>query len=171
MSFEYAFARPALTTDVVAVRGPSDSREVLLVLRAREPFAGRWALPGGFVDEGERLEDAARRELLEETAVTHDAGLVHVGAYGDPGRDPRGWTVSVAFLARVDGDVAEHGGDDAAEAAWFSADSLPPLAFDHDAIVRDGLELARHADPRDGHDRVARDDADDRGAVAASEDA
>jgi 8-oxo-dGTP diphosphatase len=146
MPFEYDFARPALTTDVVVLRGTSDSREVLLVLRAREPYAGRWALPGGFVDEGERLEDAARRELLEETSVAPAGPLTPVGAYGDPGRDPRGWTVSVVFLARVEGDVSARGGDDAAEAAWFAEDSLPPLAFDHDGIVRDGLELARHTE-------------------------
>jgi len=155
MSFDYEFARPAVTTDVVAVRGPSDSREVLLVLRAHEPYAGRWALPGGFVDEGERLEDAARRELLEETAVAHEVALVHVGAYGDPGRDPRGWTVSVVFLARLEDDVAVRGGDDAAEAAWFAEGALPPLAFDHDEIVRDGLKLVRHAEPR-AHRGLAR---------------
>jgi 8-oxo-dGTP diphosphatase len=119
------------------------------VLRAREPYAGRWALPGGFVDEGERLEDAARRELLEETAVEHVEDMIQIGAYGDPGRDPRGWTVSVVFLAKIESAVAERGGDDAAEARWFAVDELPPLAFDHDTIVSDGLRLARHTDARE----------------------
>jgi 8-oxo-dGTP diphosphatase len=132
--------RPALTADVVAVQ-PGDTPRVLLVRRGNDPFAGKWALPGGFVEEGERPEDAARRELAEETGLTYDGALRIVGVYGDPGRDPRGWTVSAAYLAFVTGEAAVAGSDDAAEARWFLADELPPLAFDHDVIVRDALAL------------------------------
>lgn len=134
------YARPALTADVVVVRAGEPSR-VLLIRRGNEPFAGRWALPGGFVNEGERPEDAARRELAEETGLVFEGELTLVGVYGEPGRDPRGWTVSAAYLAIVAGEVRVSGSDDAAEARWFLADELPLLAFDHDVIVRDALSM------------------------------
>jgi len=101
----YEFPRPAVSTDVVLLSGTFESRVVLLVRRGQEPFLDMWALPGGFVDEGERLEDAARRELAEETGVEFDGRLVQVGAFGDPGRDPRGWTVSIVFVGEVGGDA------------------------------------------------------------------
>lgn len=132
--------RPALTADTVALRGRTGDREVLLIRRGRPPFEGAWALPGGFLDPFERPEDAARRELAEETGLVHRGPLALVGVYGDRGRDPRGWTVSAAFAALVSedaGDVA--GGDDAAEARWFPVSRLPALAFDHGAIVLDAL--------------------------------
>jgi 8-oxo-dGTP diphosphatase len=126
-----AFPHPRLTVDAVAVR---DDR-VLLVRRGKEPFEGKWALPGGFVDRGERLERAVLRELEEETGATGEI-LGIVGAYSRPDRDPRGHTVSVVYAISVDeGRVA--GGDDAAEAAWHDLRSPPPLAFDHDEILAD----------------------------------
>lgn len=129
----YDYPRPALTVDVVlATREPQP--RVLLIKRAKDPFAGKWALPGGFVDENERLIDAARRELVEETGVTV-TDLEQLCAAGDPGRDPRGWTVSVIFFARVD-ELAAKGADDATEAGWFRMDKLPELAFDHAAILK-----------------------------------
>ena len=136
----YDFARPALTADVVAVR-PADTPDVLLIRRAHYPFAGQWALPGGFVDEGERPEDAARRELAEETGLKHRGLLSLVGVYGEPGRDPRGWTVSAVYLAVAEGAAEVAGGDDAAEARWFPGDRLPPLAFDHATVVADALRV------------------------------
>jgi 8-oxo-dGTP diphosphatase len=132
------YARPALTADIVAVR-PGEVPRVLLVRRGNEPFAGRWALPGGFVDEGERPEEAALRELAEETGLAFSGEFEVVGVYGEPGRDPRGWTVSAVYLAVVEGEAPVHGADDAAEARWFLADELPLLAFDHDVIVKDAL--------------------------------
>lgn len=98
---------------------------------------GRWALPGGFVDEDEPLEHAARRELEEETGlVVDDRPLVQVGTFGDPGRDPRGWTVSVVFGVVLTGELpVVAGADDAQEAAWHSLGELPPLAFDHDIVL------------------------------------
>jgi 8-oxo-dGTP diphosphatase len=133
--FAYDYPRPALTVDVVLVTQESPPR-VLLIRRAKEPFAGRWALPGGFVDQNERLIDAARRELVEETgAVVSDLEQLHTA--GDPGRDPRGWTVSVVFLGRVNADqVHATAADDAAEVGWFPLDQLPELAFDHAMILR-----------------------------------
>ncbi len=143
----YDHPRAAVTADVALFCGPASARSVLLVLRGNEPFAGRWALPGGFVDEGERIEDAARRELREETGVDWKGALLQVGAYGDPGRDPRGWTVSVAWTAHVGEDPLEAvGGDDAAEAAWHALSELPDLAFDHDTIVSDALKALERAD-------------------------
>src|SRR5512133_2127822 len=130
------YARPAFSADIVAVR-PGETPRVLLVRRGNEPFAGRWALPGGFVEEGERPEDAARRELAEETGLALTGELRLVGVYGEPGRAPRGWTVSAAYLAIVPGEASVHGGDDAAEARWFLADEVPLLAFDHDLVLSD----------------------------------
>ncbi len=138
--YTYEFPRPAVSVDIVLLGGPREERSVLLVRRAFEPFAGWWALPGGFVDEGERLVDAARRELAEETCVAFAGELEQVGAWGDPGRDPRGWTVSVVFRGDVGTELVEVcGGDDAAEAMWHrlgNDGTVPvPLAFDHADIL------------------------------------
>lgn len=132
--YTYEYPRPALTVDVALVTR-EDSPRILLIKRAKDPFAKRWALPGGFVEENERLLDAAKRELMEETGVEiHD--LEQLYATGDPGRDPRGWTVSVVFLARVEaGHVNATAADDAAEVGWFPLAKLPPLAFDHAMIL------------------------------------
>jgi len=132
--------RPALTADVVLLAGKV-AASVLLIKRAHDPFAGSWALPGGFVDLGESAHDAALRELAEETGVV--AGqLSLLGVYDAPGRDPRGWTVSVTYLARVDSEVPAEGGDDASLAQWFALDTLPALAFDHATIVADAEAAA-----------------------------
>jgi 8-oxo-dGTP diphosphatase len=131
---------PALTVDVVAFAGePPDA--VLLIERRNDPFQGRWALPGGFVEAGERVAIAAARELGEETGV-EAACLKLLGVYDTPGRDPRGPTVSVVYLMRADEELKAAGADDACDARWFALDSLPELAFDHGLIVEDAL---RHA--------------------------
>lgn len=141
MPYSYDFPRPALTVDVAVFRGEPGHREVLLIRRGRPPFEGMWALPGGFVDENEPLLSAAMRELAEETGLDPTDEPVEVGSYGDPGRDPRGWTVSVLFTVGI-GDE-ESGvvtaGDDAAEASWHPVSALPPLAFDHALLVRDAF--------------------------------
>jgi len=137
MKYTYEYPRPALSVDAVVFCGPAEARKLLLVKRGVEPFKDCWALPGGFVDEGERPVEATRRELAEETGVIWEGPLVPVGAFGDPGRDPRGWTVSAAYLADMGLDETYVvPGDDAAEARWFFADELPePLAFDHSDII------------------------------------
>ena len=130
----YDYPRPALTVDVAAVTRGRTPR-VLLIRRKHDPFAGAWALPGGFVDENEPLEQAARRELREETGV-EVADLAQLVTVGNPGRDPRGWTVSVVYLARLDRNaVTATAADDAAEADWFPLGKLPELAFDHAAVL------------------------------------
>jgi 8-oxo-dGTP diphosphatase len=128
-----------LTVDVVVV-SETTPRSLLLIQRAHPPFAGDWALPGGFVEERERVADAAPRELAEETGL-RPGGLRMLGVYDTPGRDPRGWTVSVVYLATVNSEMSVKGADDARDARWFHTDALPRLAFDHDTIVADALGL------------------------------
>lgn len=133
--FTYPYPRPSLTVDIAVVTLEARPR-VLLIQRKAEPFAGKWALPGGFVDENERLADAARRELKEETGL-EPSELEQLHTFGDPGRDPRGWTVSVVYLTRVRPDeLTPVAGDDAAAVSWFPLDDLPSLAFDHAEILR-----------------------------------
>ena len=129
-----------LTVDVVVLAGPAESPAVLLIGRRNEPFAGRWALPGGYLEENETPAAGAARELGEETGL---AGLdLHLfGAFGEAGRDPRGWTVSLAYRTRLPAEAAVvRAGDDAAAAGWFPVDALPPLAFDHGEIIREAVE-------------------------------
>lgn len=144
--YTYDFPRPALTADVVLFAGHPEDLSVLLIRRGRPPFQGQWALPGGFVDEGERVVDAARRELLEETGIAWDENLLQVGAFGDPGRDPRGWTASVVWAAYVGHEpLAASGSDDAEAAEWFSVGDTPPLAFDHDDVLEEALARIRES--------------------------
>jgi len=117
------YPRPSLTADnCVFRRTPEGALEILLVRRGGHPYLGRWALPGGFVSPGETAREASARELVEETGVSGLA-LEPVGLYSDPGRDPRGWVVSEAFVALdADGRIAR-AGDDAADARWFSVEA------------------------------------------------
>lgn len=110
---------------------------MLLVRRGRAPFRGRWALPGGFVEDAETTEQAVARELLEETGLVARAGAL-VGVYSRPGRDPRGSTVTIAYRM-VGTPGTPRGGDDAASAAWVPLRQARPLAFDHAEILRDAL--------------------------------
>jgi 8-oxo-dGTP diphosphatase len=128
---------PALTVDAVWIRRGA----VLLVQRRRPPFAGAWALPGGFVEATETVEEAVSRELREETGLRgRIVGLV--GVYSGPDRDPRQPTATVAFLFRGRGGIPR-AADDAAEARWIRLDRATGLAFDHDRILRDAVRRLR----------------------------
>src|SRR6516165_5977041 len=132
--YVYDYPRPAVTVDIAVVSREKRPR-VLLVRRKHEPFAGKWALPGGFIEMDEPLEESARRELREETGI-RTKKLWQIAVYGDPGRDPRGRTISVVYMARVDPQkVNPIAADDAADVGWYPTDALPPLAFDHQAIL------------------------------------
>ena len=135
----YDYPRPSVTVDIVLFYPAAERVEVLLIKRAREPFKGEWALPGGFVDKDESLEAAAMRELKEETGV-EEFRLTQIGAFGDPGRDPRGHTVSVAFAALLSNRAEARAADDAQDARWHSAARPPRLAFDHSKILRHARE-------------------------------
>lgn len=139
MSFTYEYARPALTTDCVVFGLDEEDLKILLIQRALPPFENEWALPGGFIRVGEDVDTCARRELEEETGLKN-VYLEQLATIGTPNRDPREHVVTVAYFALVN--LIEHpptAATDARNAAWFSFDDLPPLAFDHDQI----LELAR----------------------------
>lgn len=152
MPFAYPYPRPSLTCDAVVFAMRADDLRVLLIQRKDEPFKGRWALPGGFVNENEPLARAAARELSEETGLS-GTRLTQLAAFGDPGRDPRGHTVTVAWVTFLVSEPAITAGDDAASAEFRSFRSLalhePPggkrpkagaskkirLAFDHAKII------------------------------------
>src|SRR5260370_13013984 len=128
--YTYDYPHPAVTVDIIVVsRGPRP--KVLLIRRKHDPFSGCWAIPGGFVEMDETVEAAGWREVKEETGLTVD-GLAQLYTFGDPGRDPRGRTIAVAYLTRVDEKrVQPQAGDDAAKVGWFSLQRPPALAFDH----------------------------------------
>lgn len=132
---------PALTVDCVVFNARG---YVLLIRRKHEPFRGSYALPGGFVELGETVENACRRELKEETGLGVGA-LRLIGVYSDPDRDPRGHTCSVAYLAGV-GEAEVHAGDDAAAAEWVADWRTEALAFDHAQILADAEQLLKSAD-------------------------
>jgi len=143
MSHTYEYPRPALTVDCVVFGFDGAGLKVVLIRRGLEPFKDAWALPGGFVQMEENLEDAARRELREETSLKN-VFLEQLQTFGTVGRDPRGRVVSVAYVALVRPDKHPAKGDtDASEAAWFPLSELPPLAFDHDEILRVARERLR----------------------------
>jgi 8-oxo-dGTP diphosphatase len=132
-----AFKLPkvTMTTDIAIFTIREDRLEILLIRRGHPPFQGKWALPGGLLEEDEDLDVCARRELEEETGVSGLA-LEQFHAFGAPGRDPRGRYVTVAYLTMVRPDrLSPKADDDAAAVGWFAVESLPPLAFDHAEII------------------------------------
>ena len=143
--YTYEHPRPALTVDIVAFSVQNRNLSVLLIQRGTDPFAGMWALPGGFVKMDEDLEAAAERELEEETGL-HGAYLEQLYTYGAPQRDPRGRVVSVAHFALIPSDepIRSGGGSDAASASWHPMNRLPSLAFDHQEIISYALRRLRY---------------------------
>jgi 8-oxo-dGTP diphosphatase len=137
------FPKPSVTVDVVIFTLREDDLQVLLVKRRDAPFAGRWAIPGGFVRMHEALEEAARRELEEETGL-RDVYMEQLYTFGDPKRDPRGRVITVAYFALVPTPLAVQAGSDAADARWWSMYRLPPLAFDHAKILDYALTRLRY---------------------------
>lgn len=135
MSYTYEYPHPAVASDVALLRPVGPGHEILLIERRYPPFEGAWALPGGFIEIDEDLEDAARRELAEETGLCAGA-LVQIGAFGAPHRDPRERVISIVFAGFVPTKAREvTAGDDATNAQWFDLTALPPLAFDHAEVI------------------------------------
>ena len=138
MAYSYDYPRPAVTADCIVMTRDNDPK-VLLIERGHEPFKGCWAFPGGFMNMDETTEQCAIRELEEETGLKI-TDIQQLGAYSKVDRDPRGRTITVAYLAFVDKPLPVKGQDDAAKAQWFSVKNLPKLAFDHEEIMRDALK-------------------------------
>ena len=141
MVYQYDYPRPAVTVDAAVFAISGGTVKILLIQRKHDPFAGFFALPGGFVEMDESLDHAAKRELAEETGLD-GVPLTQLGAYGDVGRDPRGRVISVVFWGKLaappDGLRAD---SDAAALGWFPLAALPPLAFDHNKIITDASAL------------------------------
>ena len=138
MAYTYKYPRPAVTADCIVITKEAEPK-VLLIERGDEPFKGCWAIPGGFINMDETTEQCAIRELEEETGLKVTE-LHQIGAYSKVDRDPRGRTITVAYLVIVDHPIAVTGQDDAAKAQWFPINNLPPLAFDHEDIMRDAMK-------------------------------
>lgn len=138
--------RPLVACDIVVFAIREGALQLLLIKRALPPYAGTWALPGGFVLPEETLDHAAKRELREESGVRVSGEyLEQLYTFGDVHRDPRGRVISVTYLAVVQGEgIAPHGGSDAADAQWWEVAHLPRLAFDHAAIIAYALERLRY---------------------------
>lgn len=138
------YPQPSVTVDVLIFTIREDQLQVALIRRGVPPFEGMWAIPGGFVRMEEALEDAARREIEEETGVT-GMFLEQLGTYGEPNRDPRGRVITVTYYALLPGEqLALRADTDAADASWYPVHEVPPLAFDHARILSDALERLKH---------------------------
>jgi 8-oxo-dGTP diphosphatase len=133
--YTYRYPRPALTVDAIIYVKDSERFSLLLIKRGREPFLGQWALPGGFVEMDELLEESCLRELKEETGLQL-SDIRQYKVFDAVDRDPRGRTISVIFYAELESQKEVRGGDDAALARWFPFFDLPQMAFDHYQIVQ-----------------------------------
>jgi len=141
--YTYEYEKPSVTADVAVLR-LDEVPEILLVQRKDPPFKGMWALPGGFMEMEETLEEAARRELTEETGIK--AGeMIRFDTYDKPGRDPRGRTITQVFVMIWKEPMGiPQAGSDAKTVTWFSLSELPELAFDHDLIIRDVISMIKN---------------------------
>ena len=139
MPYSYKYPRPAVTADCIVITKESDAK-VLLIQRGDEPYKGCWAFPGGFMNMDETTEQCAIRELEEETGLKVK-DLHQIGAFSKVDRDPRGRTITVAYIAIIDKPMSVVGQDDAAKAEWWPLSALPQLAFDHDEIIAEAIAL------------------------------
>ena len=137
----YKYPHPAVTTDCVIFGFNGERLQVLLIERGIEPFKGRWGFPGGFLKMDETAEEGAKRELKEETGL-ENAYIQQLHTFSAPNRDPRERVITIAYYALVKIQEVK-GGDDAASARWFPLDEIPPLAFDHDYILRMATQRLR----------------------------
>jgi 8-oxo-dGTP diphosphatase len=144
-NFSNKYPHPALTVDIVIFSIHNDNLHILLVQRGKEPFLGKWALPGGFVNIDESLVSAAMRELEEETGIT-GVHFNQLFTFGDPNRDPRGRVVSISYYSIIHQEnyFQPSGGSDASQAKWMLVDELPSLAFDHEEIISYALNKIRN---------------------------
>lgn len=133
------YPKPSVTVDTIIFAIKDHSLFVLLIERKHPPFEGHWAIPGGFVEMDETLGHAAARELAEETSL-QDLPLIQFRSFGDPGRDPRGRTITVAYYVLLPAlPVGVAAADDAANAQWFALNQLPTLAFDHQQVLSEAI--------------------------------
>lgn len=139
--YTYKYPHPSVTTDCVIFGFDGTRLKVLLIERGLEPFKGYWAFPGGFLNMDESAETGALRELREETGLK-EAYIRQFHTFSDPDRDPRERVLTIAYYALVRIQDVK-GGDDAARAEWFALDEVPPLAFDHEAILQEALKELR----------------------------
>ena len=141
MTFIYEYPRPAATADIIVIH-QTTVPQVLLIQRKNPPYQNMWALPGGFLDQNETFEQAAERELKEETGLSM-LHLKQFKTFSAPNRDPRGWTISTVFYAHIEN--IEHlrikAGDDAKITRWFNLNNLPELAFDHELILKEFINF------------------------------
>lgn len=139
--YTYQYPHPAVCVDIILLVKNTVTNSILLIERKHPPFENSWALPGGFIDMHETLEQSALRELEEETGIKLNS-LKQFASYGDPGRDPRERTVSVVYYKILNEEKEAIAGDDAAKAKWFPLNNLPTLAFDHNKIIKDFIDSA-----------------------------
>jgi len=151
--YVYAWPRPMVTVDAIVFAFFGRLAKLLLVNRANEPFKGKWALPGGFIEIDEELEDAVARELAEETGLT-DVPFQQMHTFGRCGRDPRGRMITIAFMGIAgDGKNKIRAGDDAARARWFDIEKLPPdMAFDHNEVAKFAIAKLKKLSHREHRD-------------------
>lgn len=136
--YVYEWPRPMVTVDSMIFSVMDEKKTVLLIKRGRDPYKGLWALPGGFLEMDEELEDGAARELYEETGLA-GMKLRQFRTFGQIGRDPRGRLIGTVYIGIVNSQPAVKGGDDADDARWFDINELPELAFDHDQVIKMGI--------------------------------
>ena len=139
MEYTYKYPRPAVTADCVVITREAEPK-VLLIQRGFEPYKGCWAFPGGFMNMDETADQCAIRELEEETGLKVST-VYQIGTYSKVNRDPRGRTITVAYIAIIDSPLEVQGQDDAAKAEWFPISDLPELAFDHEEIMSDAINF------------------------------